>query len=44
VKDPNGRAYNRTAHSPARRQSMQRLRDYLDALKTGSEIIPFKAA
>ena len=44
VKDPNGRAYNRTAHLPARRLMMQRWSDYLDALKVGAEIIPFKAA
>jgi len=34
VKDPNGRAYNRTAHLPARRSMMQRWADYLDAIKT----------
>jgi integrase len=33
VKDPNGRAYNRTAHLPARRLMMQRWADYLDAIK-----------
>ncbi|WP_426176301.1 tyrosine-type recombinase/integrase [Massilia sp. TWR1-2-2] len=33
VKDPNGRAYNRTAHLPARRSMMQRWADYLDALR-----------
>ena len=32
VKDANGRAYNRTAHLPARREMMQRWADYLDAL------------
>jgi len=35
VKDPNGRAYNRTAHLPARRLMMQRWADYLDAIKRG---------
>jgi integrase len=30
VKDPNGRAYNRTAHLPARKAMMQRWADYLD--------------
>lgn len=35
VKDPNGRAYNRTAHLPARRKMMQRWADYLDQLRTG---------
>ncbi|MNX93533.1 Prophage CP4-57 integrase [compost metagenome] len=44
VKDPNGRAYNRTAHLPARREMMQRWADYLDKLATGAEILQFKAA
>jgi integrase len=44
VKDPNGRAYNRTAHLPARRKMMQSWADYLDKLHTGAEIIEFKAA
>jgi integrase len=35
VKDPNGRAYNRTAHLPARRLMMQRWADYLDGIKQG---------
>lgn len=33
VKDVNGRAYNRTAHLPARREMMQRWADYLDNLR-----------
>ena len=33
VRDANGRAYNRTAHLPARRQMMQRWADYLDELE-----------
>ena len=33
VIDPNGRAYNRTAHLPARRAMMQRWADYLDKLR-----------
>lgn len=33
VRDPNGRAYNRTAHLPERRKMMQRWADYLDELK-----------
>lgn len=33
VKDPNGRAYNRTTHLEARREMMQRWADYLDELK-----------
>ena len=35
VRDPNGRAYNRTAHLPERRKMMQAWADYLDQLKTG---------
>jgi integrase len=38
VKDPNGRAYNRTTHLPERREMMQQWADYLDKLKTGSEV------
>jgi len=33
VRDPNGRAYNRTAHLPERRKMMQQWADYLDQLK-----------
>ncbi|MGH6794738.1 MAG: tyrosine-type recombinase/integrase [Methylocella sp.] len=33
VRDPNGRAYNRTAHLPERRKMMQQWADYLDKLK-----------
>ena len=44
VKDPNGRAYNRTAHLPARRVMMQRWADYLDKLAAGGEVLQFKAA
>ena len=44
VKDPNGRAYNRTAHLPARREMMQRWADYLDSLRMGGQVLPFKAA
>jgi hypothetical protein len=32
VRDPNGRAYNRTAHLPERRKMMQDWADYLDKL------------
>jgi integrase len=41
VKDPNGRAYNRTAHLVKRRKMMQLWADYLDNLKAGAEVIPF---
>ena len=37
VRDPNGRAYNRTAHLPQRRQMMQAWADYLDRLRQGVE-------
>lgn len=40
VKDTNGRAYNRTAHLPARREMMQRWADYLDALRVGGNVPP----
>ncbi|OGA13752.1 MAG: integrase [Betaproteobacteria bacterium RIFCSPLOWO2_02_FULL_63_19] len=40
VKDPNGRAYNRTAHLPERRKMMQQWSDYLDKLKAGANVIP----
>jgi integrase len=33
VRDPNGRAYNRTAHLPERKKMMQRWSDYLDKIK-----------
>jgi integrase len=35
VRDPNGRAYNRTAHLPQRRKMMQKWADYLDKLREG---------
>ena len=38
VRDPNGRAYNRTAHLEERRKMMQKWADYLDELKGGSGI------
>jgi len=40
VKDPNGRAYNRTAHLAERRKMMQQWADYLDKLKAGADVIP----
>jgi integrase len=39
VRDPNGRAYNRTAHLPERRRMMQQWADYLDKLKAGAEVV-----
>lgn len=43
VKDPNGRAYNRTAHLPARRDMMQRWSDYLDKLRNGANVLPLRS-
>ena len=40
VRDPNGRAYNRTAHLPERRKMMQQWADYLEQIKAGAEIVP----
>lgn len=42
VRDPNGRAYNRTAHLVERRKMMQLWADYLDGLKVGAKVIPLK--
>lgn len=42
VRDPNGRAYNRTAHLPERRAMMQQWADYLDKLKAGAEVLPIR--
>lgn len=39
VRDPLGRAYNRTAHLDDRREMMQAWSDYLDQLKTGSNVV-----
>jgi len=44
VKDPLGRAYNRTAHLPQRREMMQKWADYLDRLKAGAQIIPLDSS
>lgn len=42
VRDPNGRAYNRTAHLVERKKMMQLWADYLDGLKFGSKVIPLR--
>lgn len=39
VRDPNGRAYNRTAHLAERKKMMQTWADYLDKLKSGAKVI-----
>jgi integrase len=44
VKDANGRAYNRTAHLPARRVMMQTWADYLDKLRIGADVIQLRPA
>ena len=44
VRDPNGRAYNRTAHLAERRKMMQRWADYLEGLKSGAKVIPIRKA
>jgi len=41
VRDPNGRAYNRTAHLEERKKMMQLWSDYLDGLKAGAKILLF---
>jgi integrase len=42
VKSPLGRSYNRTSFLPKRQQMMQLWADYLDGLKWGARVIPFK--
>lgn len=42
VKDPLGRAYNRTTHLAERKKMMQQWADYLDGLKAGAKVIPLK--
>ena len=42
VKDPNGRAYNRTAHLAERRKMMAGWADYLDTLKAGGNVVAIK--
>jgi hypothetical protein len=41
VRDPNGRAYNRTAHLDERKKMMRLWSDYLDEIKAGAKILPF---
>ena len=42
VRDPNGRAYNRTTHLPERKKMMQAWADYLEQLKAGEAIRSFQ--
>jgi len=40
VRDPLGRAYNRTGYIAERRRMMQKWTDYLDGLKAGAKVLP----
>ena len=40
VRDPLGRAYNRTKHLPERKKMMQEWSNYLDKLKAGADVVP----
>lgn len=42
VRDPLGRAYNRTAHLEQRKQMLQVWAGYLDGLRQGATVLPFK--
>ena len=42
VRDPNGRAYNRTAHLDERRKMMQGWADWLDKQRIGADVIPLR--
>ncbi len=42
VRDPLGRAYNRTMHLEGRKTMMQLWSDYLDSLKAGAKVVPLK--
>ena len=44
VRDPNGRAYNRTAHLPERKKMMQLWANYLAALRDGANVHALKRA
>jgi len=44
VRDPNGRAYNRTSHLAERRKMMQGWADYLDSLRVGGNVVPLRKA
>jgi integrase len=42
VRDPNGRAYNRTSHLAERKAMMQQWADYLDTLKQCGNVVPMR--
>jgi hypothetical protein len=44
VGDALGRAYNRTQFLEQRRDMMGKWADYLDRLRDGARVLPFKAA
>ena len=44
VRDANGRAYNRAQFLEQRRDMMTKWADYLDRLRNGAQVLPFKAA
>lgn len=44
VPDALGRAYNRTTFAEQRRELMVKWADYLDRLRKGADVVPFKAA
>ncbi len=44
VPDALGRAYNRTTFAEQRRELMTKWADYLDRLRDGAQVLPFKAA
>jgi integrase len=44
VLDVLGRAYNRTSHLPERKKMMQTWADYLDGLRQGAKVLPFRKA
>jgi integrase len=44
VRDPLGRAYNRTQFLDARRKNMQSWADYLDRLRTGADVVELGAS
>ena len=44
VRDPNGRAYNRTAHLPERCAMMQAWANYLEGLARGADVVPIRAS
>lgn len=44
VSDTLGRAYNRTTFAEQRRELMTKWADYIDRLRDGAQVLPFKAA